>query len=119
MKVTKIFVLIVAIAMVFTACAPAATEVPAPTDMPAPTEAPAATMAPAATEVPAATDVPMEQVELRFSYYADGTEADVMQPIIDKFMAENPDISVVLDVVPYQTIDEQLPIQVETGEGPD
>ena len=119
MKVTKIFVLIVALAMVFSACAPAATEVPAPTDMPAPTEAPAATMAPAATEVPAATDVPVEQVELRFSYYADGTEAEVMQPIIDKFMAENPDISVVLDVVPYQTIDEQLPIQVETGEGPD
>ncbi len=24
-----------------------------------------------------------------------------------------------LDVVPYQTIDEQLPVQVETGEGPD
>ena len=31
----------------------------------------------------------------------------------------DPDISVVLDVVPYATIDEQLPIQVETGEGPD
>ena len=61
----------------------------------------------------------MEAVELRFTYYADGVEADVMQPIIDAFMAENPDISVVLDVVPYATIDEQLPVQVETGEGPD
>jgi alpha-1,4-digalacturonate transport system substrate-binding protein len=57
--------------------------------------------------------------ELRFTYYADGVEADVMQPIIDAFMAENPQISVILDVVPYATIDEQLPIQVETGEGPD
>ena len=34
-------------------------------------------------------------------------------------MAENPDITVVLDVVPYKTIDEQLPVQVESGEGPD
>jgi alpha-1,4-digalacturonate transport system substrate-binding protein len=60
-----------------------------------------------------------EGVELRFSYYADGNEADVMQGLLDDFMAENPDITVVLDVVPYATIDEQLPVQVETGEGPD
>jgi len=61
----------------------------------------------------------MEGVELRFTYYADGAEADVMQPILDDFMAMYPDITVVLDVVPYATIDEQLPVQVETGEGPD
>ena len=34
-------------------------------------------------------------------------------------MAEYPYITVVLDVVPYKTIDEQLPVQVESGEGPD
>jgi alpha-1,4-digalacturonate transport system substrate-binding protein len=61
----------------------------------------------------------MEPVELRFTYYADGVEADVMKPILDKFMAEYPYITVVLDVVPYKTIDEQLPVQVESGEGPD
>ncbi|MBL6983100.1 MAG: extracellular solute-binding protein [Anaerolineales bacterium] len=61
----------------------------------------------------------MEAVELRFTYYADGVEADVMQPLLDAFMADNPDITVVLDVVPYDTIDQQLPVQVETGEGPD
>ena len=60
-----------------------------------------------------------EAVELRFAYYADGNEADVMQGILDDFMAEYPEITVTLDVVPYQTIDEQLPVQVETGEGPD
>ncbi len=60
-----------------------------------------------------------EPVEIRFTYYADGNEADVMQTLVDAFMAENPDITVVLDVVPYATIDEQLPVQVETGEGPD
>jgi len=61
----------------------------------------------------------MEPVELRFTYYADGIEAEVMQPLLDKFMAEYPYITVVLDVVPYQTIDEQLPVQVDTGQGPD
>jgi alpha-1,4-digalacturonate transport system substrate-binding protein len=61
----------------------------------------------------------MEPVEIRFMYYADGIEADVMQPIVDEFMAANPEITVVLDVVPYDTIDQQLPVQVETGEGPD
>ena len=33
--------------------------------------------------------------------------------------SQHPDINVILDVVPYATIDEQLPVQVETGEGPD
>jgi alpha-1,4-digalacturonate transport system substrate-binding protein len=61
----------------------------------------------------------MEPVELRFAYYADGVEADVIQPLLDAFMAEYSYITVVLDVVPYKTIDEQLPAQVESGEGPD
>jgi len=57
--------------------------------------------------------------EIRFAYYADGNEADVMAGIVDAFMAENPGVTVILDVVPYDTIDQQLPVQVETGEGPD
>jgi len=61
----------------------------------------------------------MEAVEIRFAYYGDGAEPEVMQGIVDAFMADNEDISVILDIVPYQTIDQQLPIQVETGEGPD
>jgi alpha-1,4-digalacturonate transport system substrate-binding protein len=111
MKATKVLTLLLAVVMLLAACAPAAT--PEPTQPPAPTEAPAA------TEAPAPTEVPMEPVELRFTYYADGVEADVMKPILDKFMAEYPYITVVLDVVPYKTIDEQLPVQVESGEGPD
>jgi ABC-type glycerol-3-phosphate transport system substrate-binding protein len=67
-------------------------------------------------EVPEASVAP---AEIRFAYYADGVEADVMQPILDAFMAMYPQITVVLDVVPYSTIDAQLPVQVETGEGPD
>lgn len=119
MKVTKLIVLIVTLALLIGACTAAPTEAPVATDLPAPTEAPPEPTAVPATEVPAPTEAPMEPVEIRFMYYADGTEADVMKPLVDKFMAENPDAIVVLDVVPYKTIDEQLPVQVETGEGPD
>ncbi len=99
-------------ALLLTACGGAAE----PTEAP---EAPAATEVPVVEEEVAEEVEEMAPVELRFTYYADGVEADVMQGLLDAFMAENPAITVVLDVVPYATIDEQLPIQVETGEGPD
>jgi alpha-1,4-digalacturonate transport system substrate-binding protein len=107
-----LFVLFLTLVLLLTACGGGeeATEAP---EVPA-VEEEQATEEPAVEEEEA-----MEGVELRFTYYADGVEADVMQPILDAFMAENPDIKVVLDVVPYATIDEQLPVQVETGEGPD
>jgi alpha-1,4-digalacturonate transport system substrate-binding protein len=114
------FVLLLVMALLLTACAPKEEATKAP-EAPAPEveePAPEATEAPAEPEEPAEPAEP-EAVEIRFTYYADGNEADVMQTIVDDFMAANPDISVVLDVVPYATIDEQLPIQVETGEGPD
>ncbi|MFK7802222.1 MAG: ABC transporter substrate-binding protein [Anaerolineae bacterium] len=60
-----------------------------------------------------------DAVEIRFAYYGDGAEPEIMQGLVDAFHAENEDINVVLDVVPYSTIDENLPVQVETGEGPD
>jgi alpha-1,4-digalacturonate transport system substrate-binding protein len=104
--------LFLVLALLLAACGGTATEAPVvEPEEPAPAE-------PAEPEEPA-EEPAMEPVELRFSYYADGVEADVIQPILDAFMAENPDITVVLDVVPYTTIDEQLPVQVETGEGPD
>ena len=119
MKINKLITVILLLGVILTACAPKATEVPVvvPTEKPVMTEAPMEV----ATEAPAevVVETPMEPVELRFQYYADGVEAEVIQPLIDKFMAEYPYITVVLDVVPYQTIDEQLPVQVESGEGPD
>ena len=115
MKVRYLLSMLLLVAVLVTACgAPTepAPEEPAPAEPAEPAEEP--------TEEPAEpAEEPMETVEIRFTYYADGVEAEVMQPLLDKFMAENPDITVVLDVVPYQTIDEQLPVQVETGEGPD
>ena len=57
--------------------------------------------------------------EVRIMWYSDGNEGEVMQDLLDRFMAANPDITVVLDNVSYQVVNEQLPITLEAGEGPD
>lgn len=57
--------------------------------------------------------------ELRYMCYQDGTECDVTRALLDQFEAENPDITVVVDVVPYQAILDNLPVQLAAGEGPD
>ncbi len=58
-------------------------------------------------------------VELRMAWYNDGNEGDVLRELLDRFEAENPDIRVIVDTVPYATILDQLPLQVEAGEAPD
>lgn len=58
-------------------------------------------------------------VELRIAWYDDGNEGTVLRDLLDRFEAENPDIKVIVDTVPYQTILDQLPLQVEAGEAPD
>ncbi|MBE2270763.1 MAG: extracellular solute-binding protein, partial [Anaerolinea sp.] len=60
-----------------------------------------------------------EPVELRIAWYDDGNEGAVLRDLLDRFEADNPDIRVVVDTVPYTNIQEQLPLQVEAGEGPD
>jgi alpha-1,4-digalacturonate transport system substrate-binding protein len=60
-----------------------------------------------------------EPVEVRIMWYDDGNEGEVLRDLLDRFEAENADIRVVVDTVPYTTILEQLPLQVEAGEGPD
>ena len=61
----------------------------------------------------------LAQTELRMTWYNDGIEGEVMQGLLDRFESQNPDISVVLDVVPYKAIIEGLPVQLAAGEGPD
>ena len=61
----------------------------------------------------------MAETELRMMWYNDGIEGEVMQSLLDRFEAANPDISVTLDVVPYKSIIESLPIQLAAGAGPD
>lgn len=60
-----------------------------------------------------------EPVEIRITWYTDGNEDVVMQDLLDRFNEENEDINVILDTVPYNTILENLPIQLAAGEGPD
>jgi alpha-1,4-digalacturonate transport system substrate-binding protein len=115
MKLKALFALLIVAVLVLSACG----ATPEPTAAPEPTQAEVAEPTQAPEEEPTEAPPAAAEVEIRFTYYADGNEAEVMQPILDKFMAENPEISVILDVVPYSTIDEQLPVQVETGEGPD
>ena len=61
----------------------------------------------------AATDV-------RIMWYGDGDKENVpMQRQVDEFNAANPDINVILDIVPYKAIQDTLPVQLAAGEGPD
>jgi len=61
-----------------------------------------------------------DAVELRVTWYNDGNEGDVLRDLLDRFEAENPDIKVVVDTVPYADgILNALPIQVAAGEAPD
>jgi alpha-1,4-digalacturonate transport system substrate-binding protein len=57
--------------------------------------------------------------ELRFMCYQDGVECDAWSAAFATFEAENPGITVAVDVVPFQAIIESLPVQLEVGEGPD
>lgn len=59
------------------------------------------------------------QTEVRVLWYSDGNEGEVMADILSRFEAENPDIDIVFDNVAYQVIQEQLPIQLASGQGPD
>ena len=98
-------------ALVLAACAP----VPAAAPAPPPAEGEAA--ATEAAEAPAPSG---DVTELRITWYDDGSEGAVLRELLDRFEADNPDIKVVMDTVPYSSgILETLPIQLEAGQGPD
>ena len=60
------------------------------------------------------------QVVLRMTWYDDGNEGQVMRELLNRFEAENPDIAVVMDTVPYTAgILQSLPLQLASGVGPD
>ena len=60
------------------------------------------------------------QVELRMTWYDDGNEGAVMRDLLDRFEAENPDIKITIDTVPYAAgIQQSLPLQLASGDGPD
>jgi alpha-1,4-digalacturonate transport system substrate-binding protein len=57
--------------------------------------------------------------EIRVMCYQDGNECDVTAELAKRFEAQNAGTKVILDVVPYKTILEQLPVQLAAGQGPD
>lgn len=57
--------------------------------------------------------------EIRVACYSDGNECEVTQDLAKRFEAQNTDVKVVIDKVPYKAIVEQLPVQLAAGEGPD
>jgi alpha-1,4-digalacturonate transport system substrate-binding protein len=59
------------------------------------------------------------QTTLRMTWYSDGNEGEVMKDLLGRFEKANPDIKVVLDQVPFKAINENLPVQLAAGEGPD
>lgn len=59
------------------------------------------------------------ETELRVTWYNDGNEGEVLQTLLDRFEAANPDITVTLDTVPYKAVLEGLPVQLAAGQGPD
>jgi alpha-1,4-digalacturonate transport system substrate-binding protein len=57
--------------------------------------------------------------DVRVMCYQDGIECDVTAELAKRFEAQNPGTKIILDVVPYKTIVEQLPVQLAAGQGPD
>lgn len=124
---TRILPLLLAVAWVLAACAPQTAtapvaEAPAAEATTAPseeatTEEPTAEATEEAAEEPAAEG---DVVTLRITWYDDGNEGVILRELLDRFEAENPDIKVIVDTVPYSSgILETLPLQLEAGEGPD
>ena len=66
-----------------------------------------------------ATPLGASAADIRVMCYQDGIECTVTADLAKKFEAANPGTKVILDVVPYKTIVEQLPVQLAAGQGPD
>jgi alpha-1,4-digalacturonate transport system substrate-binding protein len=60
-----------------------------------------------------------DPVELRITWYNDGNEGEVLRDLLDRYEAENPGVTVVMDTIPYADLDTTLQPQVETGNAPD
>ena len=57
--------------------------------------------------------------EVRVMCYQDGGECDVTNELARRFETQNPGTKIIVDVVPFKTVLEQLPVQLAAGQGPD
>ena len=55
---------------------------------------------------------------VRMTWYSDGNEGEVIADLLKRFEAQNQDIKVVIDQVPFKAINETLPVQLASGQGP-
>lgn len=60
-----------------------------------------------------------DAVELRFTWYNDGQEGQVLRTLLDQFEKENPDIKVVVDTVAFKDLHTVLSAQAEVNKAPD
>ncbi|MFA5837901.1 MAG: extracellular solute-binding protein [Bellilinea sp.] len=117
MRIPKYLPLLVVFAMlagVLAACAPSATPTAAPAE---PTAVSEATQAPPA-EQPTAVP-PAEPVKLTFWFNWEGTNADVMKDLINRFNEQNPDIVVEPVFQPYADIMTLYQTAIVGGTTPD
>lgn len=107
-----IFAILLIASLALAQCGPAPTEEPV-------AEEPTEEMVEEEPTEEVVEEEPADVVELRMTWYTDGNEDVVMRDLLDRFEAENPDITVIMDTIDYTAILENLPIQLEAGEGPD
>ncbi len=67
----------------------------------------------------AASALSAAAADVRVMCYQDGIECDVLSSQARRFEAANPGTKIIVDVVPFKTIIEQLPVQLAAGQGPD
>ena len=72
-----------------------------------------------ATAVAMTCAIPALAVDLDLMMSNVDAKSSVFAEMADRYMAENPDVNITLNLVGYNVIREQLPIQLEAGTGPD
>lgn len=67
------------------------------------------------------TFVTAQQKEIRFTYWRMATEPQgtIMQGIINKFEAENPDVKIIVETIPFDKLIDVLTVQTMGGDPPD
>ena len=63
--------------------------------------------------------LPAGAAQIRVACYSDGNECAVTDMLAKRFTQANPDVTVVVDTVPYKSLQESLPVQLAAGQGPD
>jgi multiple sugar transport system substrate-binding protein len=121
MKGRNLLAMLLLIAVLITACAPAAPEEPAAVEEPTAVEEPAAVEEPTAVEEPAAVGwtFPTEDVTLELWWHEYGPFTAYMEEMIPAYMALHPNVTVNVTKVSSADLNQKLSAAMATGTGPD